>query len=294
MDMLRCLDYLLQSTGVVLQIKLIDNSDQGDAPSPNLPPGDPTFSHAFKMLRTSNRGFSHANNQGLRDFQAGLHDNDTPRPDAVFLLNSDAFVRPDTLALLFEDVSVEPSTAALSGATLLNRDGSIQSRGFRWFLHLGSGKALHDTPQALHKRTRSRLNPQIDYPTGAALMLNLVALEALYWRMDEDYFLYFKELDLLSRLQSNRTLQASPHITVASKATCVHLEGATAQSGHRHHDRSAWSEFHFHRSKRLFYLKNHPQLFPWLAFLHLGVLIKRLLVGDLPRFQAAWKGLYSS
>jgi hypothetical protein len=26
----------------------------------------------------------------------------------------------------------------------------------------------------------------------------------------------------------------------------------------------------------------------------LGVLIKRLLVGDLPRFQAAWKGLYSS
>ncbi len=289
-----CLDHLLQSTGVVLQIRLIDNSDQGDAPSPNLPPGDPTFSHAFKMLRTSNRGFSHANNQGLRDFQTGLSDKDIPGPDAVLLLNNDAFVRPDTLALLFKDISVGPSAAALSGATLLNRDGSIQSRGFRWFLHRGSGKALHNTPQALYERNRTRLFPYIDYPTGAALMLNLVALEALNWRMDEDYFLYFEELDLLSRLRSNRTLQASPHITVASKATCVHLEGATAQSGRRHHDRSAWSEFHFHRSKRLFYLKNQPQLFPWMAFLHLGVLIKRLLGGDLPRLKAVWKGLYSS
>jgi hypothetical protein len=74
-----CLDHLLQSTEVILQIRLIDNSDQGDAPSPNLPPGGPTFSHAFKMLRTSNLGF-------------------------------------------------------------------------RWFLHLGSGKALHDTPQAMHER----------------------------------------------------------------------------------------------------------------------------------------------
>ncbi|MFM8317118.1 MAG: hypothetical protein ACKOAV_01940, partial [Bacteroidota bacterium] len=80
----------------------------------------------------------------------------------------------------------------------------------------------------------------------------------------------------------------------STNAMCVHLEGASAGSGHHHHDRSAPSDYHFHRSKKLFYRKHFPSLLPRMGLLHLCVLSKRLLRMQWAKATAVWKGYFWS
>ena len=54
----------------------------------------------------------------------------------------------------------------------------------------------------------------LDYPSGAALMLNPMALQALDWSLDTTYFLYFEELDMLGRL-----LEQGPVLVFPSRPT---------------------------------------------------------------------------
>jgi GT2 family glycosyltransferase len=126
------------------------------------------------------------------------------------------------------------------------------------------------------------------YASGAALLLNREALERLNWQLDEGYFLYFEEVDTAERLR-----QAGPlEVVLEEKSHFIHLQGALAGSGKRHHDRSVRSEFHFHRSKRWFYTQHYPEYLPKMHFLHVLVVLKRLFQGDIGRAKAVIRGFW--
>lgn len=287
----QCLDALAQQQGVRIALRLVDNSKDGDAPAFN--PSD-NF-HSFHRLRGENHGFSHANNLGLADLRRDL-----ARADflGVLLLNNDAFMDPDSLYRLAQTLRSESpldradqAVSVVAGATLLHPNRSLQSAGTRWHLRRGYGLPLNQatTPQSVLYTAGESLEV-LDYPSGAALMLNPMALQALDWSMDPTYFLYFEELDMLCRLHEHGPVLVFP----STSAMCVHLEGASAGSGHHHHDRSTFSDYHFHRSKKHFYRKHFPSLLPRMGLLHLGVLSKRLLRMQWAKANAVWKGYFWS
>jgi hypothetical protein len=81
-------------------------------------------------------------------------------------------------------------------------------------------------------------------------------------------------------------------VVLEEKSHFIHLQGALAGSGKRHHDRSVRSEFHFHRSKRRFYTQHYPHYLPKMHFLHVLVVLKRLFQGDIVRAMAVVRGFW--
>jgi N-acetylglucosaminyl-diphospho-decaprenol L-rhamnosyltransferase len=261
----KCLQHVSQLVGATPMVALVDNSDSADAPSPpeNL---------IAKVIRIENKGFSHANNAGFQWFK-------DQSVDAVWLLNNDAFPEPSSLENLISDSQALTSNFPVAaGSMLLNEDGSIQARGGVWFPEKGTGlQVVSGHPEQ-----------GIPYPAGAVLLLNRSALDSLDWKMDDRYFLYFEELDLVLRLSKLDGFK----VIWSESSKVIHLEGASAGSGHAHHDRSVFSEYHFHRSKRLFYEKNFPELVGKMKFLQVLVVLKRLMKGDKNRAVAAWRGFF--
>jgi GT2 family glycosyltransferase len=261
----KCLEHVAQLTGVKIRLALVDNGELGDAPP--IP-----SSIQGKVIRIENHGFSHANNAGFQWLKEQA-------VDAVWLLNNDAFPEPSALENLISDSqALTSSFPVAAGSLLLNENGSIQARGGVWFPSKGTGlQVVSGQPEY-----------GIPYPAGAVLLLNRPALDSLDWKMDERYFLYFEELDLVLRLSKTPGFK----VLWSESSKVTHLEGASAGSGHAHHDRSAFSEYHFHRSKRLFYEKNFPDLLGKMVILQVAVVGKRLLKGDLKRALAAWRGFF--
>jgi GT2 family glycosyltransferase len=262
----RCLYHLQLQRNVNIDLVLIDNSIEGDAPKS-------TKEFNFHHIRTENKGFSHANNKGLLYLQ-------NRNVDAVFLLNNDAFLETDALFTLWNSVQQASQGPTLGGALLMNEDGTKQALGGIWFPSKGTGKQFIELPNELG----------LIYPVGAALMMNRIALDYIEWQLCEDYFLYFEELDLVSRLDIYE------HFTIVleSNARVIHLEGASAGSGHAHHDRSLFSEHHFHRSKALFYHRNFPEHELKMSILQVFVCVKRMLKGDFRRAKVAWTSFFNN
>lgn len=260
----RCLTHLQQQKNVTVDLVLIDNSIEGNAPKP-------TDEFNFHVIRTENKGFSHANNLGLRYLE-------NRNIAAAFLLNNDAFLEPEALQILWHSVQQASQGPTLGGALLLNEDGTKQALGGIWFPSKGTGRQFVELPK----------EQGLVYPVGAALMINRIALDRIEWQLCEDYFLYFEELDLVSQLDIDE------HFTIVleSNARAVHLEGASAGSGHSHHDRSLFSEHHFHRSKALFYYRNFPEYELKMTLLQVLVCLKRFLKGDFRRAKVAWKSFF--
>lgn len=270
---LRCLMHLARQEGVYLKIIIVDNSPQGDAPLA-LDSGLNGIT-----LRCSNQGFSHANNQGLKKLK-DLSKEGSPI-DGVLLLNNDAFATENALRNLGDAMIriQSPGLAVLVGGCLLNEDGSLQTRGGAWIPKHGCGRVLMDEPFPTYG---------VLYPSGAALLMNKAALDRIDWQLDEGYFLYFEEIDAVERLRKSGPLQ----VILDPNARFVHLQGVTAGSGKRHHDRSISSEYHFHRSKRRFYELHYPMYLPKMHLLHVLVVIKRVLRGEFGRAKAVIRGFW--
>ncbi|NBW42964.1 MAG: glycosyltransferase, partial [Sphingobacteriia bacterium] len=82
---LRCLKNLQNQSGIDLEVVLVDNSPQGDAPTFH------DLGLRIRTLRCSNQGFAHANNQGLAQLRSAP-------VEGVLLLNNDAFALEGALS----------------------------------------------------------------------------------------------------------------------------------------------------------------------------------------------------
>lgn len=258
----KCLRSLQSQNGVDLQICLVDNSVAGFQSAS-------TFD-TITYIRTANKGFSHGNNQGLQFLK-------NQAVDYVWLLNNDAFPQADACKNLVE--VCRSTTPTLAGSKLLNEDGSVQAIRGEWYVDQFTGAQVKN----------KEANRGIVYPVGASLMMNKAALNALDWSMDESYFLYFEEVDLVCRLSK----KGSFDVRFAENSFVTHLEGASAGSGHGHQDRSTFSEYHFNRSRALFYKKHFPTLKWKLDFLIWMVALKRLISLKFTKAKACIQGHFS-
>lgn len=150
-----------------------------------------------------NGGFSMGNNRGIRP---ALESDNPPR--YVLLLNADTEVRPGALRTLLEFMDANPKVG-IAGSSFENLDGSDWPLAFRFFTPLGElerGLQLGPVSKLMEGRVVTRFMEQdrpqeVDWVAGACMIIRREVFDAV-GLMDENYFLYFEEVDFC--LQARR------------------------------------------------------------------------------------------
>lgn len=183
----------------------------------------------------TNSGYGGGNNQGAEvAVRLGATE--------LLLLNPDAYISSTALGDLAEYVRHRPMS--LVAPVVLRPDGR----------HYSSATDLHlDTGEMLHRSKRPPNLPAEDVHTwlsGACLMLS-VQLWTTVGGFDEDFFLYWEDVDL-----SHRVALAGGTVEVLESCTAVHDEGST-------HSRSVSARakspiyYYYNVRNRLLYATKH-------------------------------------
>jgi GT2 family glycosyltransferase len=159
-----------------------------------------------------NLGFAGGNNVGLR---YALARNDF---GYAWLLNNDTIVSDTALAALVETAEERPDTG-ICASTILHYDApdTVQVRGGiaynHWFAtmkSLGEGESVQ-TPV-----DRERIEQLMSYPSGASMLVSRDFLRTV-GLLNEGYFLYYEELDWVTRAHGRFRIAYSPGSLVYHK-----------------------------------------------------------------------------
>ncbi|WP_197527641.1 glycosyltransferase family 2 protein [Posidoniimonas polymericola] len=171
-----------------------------------------------------NGGFAYGNNVGMA---AAEDDHETPF-DAYWLLNSDTIVRPGALKALVDALDVECGVGIV-GSRLEDPDGSAQISAFRFHtagselargLNLGVWFRLFPSAEIAPAQDDAR--ELADWVAGASMLIDRKVIDQV-GLLDEDYFLYYEEVDYCLRA---RRLGWKTSYVSASRV--VHLVGQSS------------------------------------------------------------------
>lgn len=206
-----------------------------------------------------NLGFAGGNNSGL---QLAL-DTDA---DYCWLLNNDTVVEPDCL----EQMVSHSESLTLSGVR--NTCGSVQCfyddpNVIQALGGFGFSRRSAITSETFGRYISRDQYAEINHDAYAA---KLDAIHGCSWLlsrdyltevglMDDRYFLYYEEIDWAIRAKGKFTL------TYAPEAFVYHKEGASIGSKSFKRARSAFSEYHIHKSRLRFVHKHLPLHLPQVA-----------------------------
>ncbi len=150
----------------------------------------------FTIIQTGdNLGFAGGNNVGIRYALTNQ------QCEYLWLLNNDTVVDTYALSTLIEYATVHPQIALL-GSTIIDyyqRD-TVQCAGGCYYSPLLTiFKPVH-AGQTLNKVMQCNENISFDYVYGAAMFLKVVAMQKV-GLLNEEYFLFYEELDYTQRLK---------------------------------------------------------------------------------------------
>lgn len=233
-----------------LEIIVVDNAS-GDGTTERV---RQTAPEAKLIVNRTNRGFSHAVNQGAR-MSAG---------DYLFLLNPDCRMEPDGIGHLVDFLDSMPKAGAC-GPKILSPDGSLQlsCRAFPdhstalFHRHSLLTRLFPRNPHSdryLKTRWDHESRARVDWVSGAAVLLRRDAFQRV-GGMDEDYFLYCEDVDLCWRLnQHGWATYFVPEAVVHH-----HVGRSSRQVPYR-------ALYERHRSMYTFYRKHYSQNIPLIDF----------------------------
>jgi N-acetylglucosaminyl-diphospho-decaprenol L-rhamnosyltransferase len=195
----------------------------------------------------ANRGYGAAANQAIAACASPY----------VLLVNSDTLARPSVLRFLSDYLDGQPR-AAIVGPRLVDLHGELKPSCYPFptplqlFLQQSAmGNFARHIPVLRHRylRTWSHANAKVvPWVLGAALAIRREAFEAV-GGFDENFFLYYEEVDLCYRLA-----RAGWQVHFAPLAEVVHLGGASTGQPN-----SGWFRQLFASAAR-FYAKHYSRL----------------------------------
>lgn len=202
-----------------------------------------------------NGGFSYGNNACFRRFLGGADE-----PAYFLLLNPDTVVRPGAIAALLDFMDLHPEVG-IAGSRLEDPDGAPQLSAFRF--HTVLGEFNNQLRLGMLERLLGSwvTNPKIsdqpqraDWVAGASMMVRSEVF-ARIGLFDEDYFLYFEEVDFCLR-----ALRAGWHCWYVPESRVVHLVGQSTGVTSPKARLSRLPRYWFD-SRRRYFLKNHGPLY---------------------------------
>lgn len=224
----------------------------------------------------ANLGFAGGNNVALR-YVLVRHEF-----TYAWLLNVDTVVKPDALKKLVQCMAANPG-AGLAGSTLLYYDApdKVQALGGatynRWLgiaRHLGTGQSIHQLIDA------NAITRQLDYIMAASLIVSIYFLKEI-GLMEETYFLFFEEIDWVTRARGRYTLAYAPESIV------YHREGRSSGANATPSARSLKAEFYNFRNRLRFTQKFYPYALPTVWFGLVLTIINSLYRGQGKRAKLA-------
>ncbi len=198
----------------------------------------------------ANLGFAGGNNVGLRFTLA------QPDMSHVWILNNDTVVDSDCLDNMLRRLECEQAPAACGSMIHFYDDPTvIQAIGGNRF-NARTGVALQSEGRFLSEDDAidvAAIENELDYISGCSLLIPRELLETV-GLLNDDYFLYYEEIDWFTRAGT------SVKRCVADDARVYHREGGSIGSPSlRERTPSKTADFHIFRSKHLFMRRFHPQ-----------------------------------
>ena len=201
-----CLSSILKNVSISYELIIVDNNSSDDT-SKLLDKID----NATLIRNDENRHFLLANNQAFEKI----------RGDFTLLLNNDTIVTENSIENAFSAIIKDDSVGAV-GAKLILPDGSLQEAGsIVWQNGSCLGYGRGDNPDNLKYAFRRN----VDYCSGAFLLLRSDLLKKLDGFDDRFYPAYFEETDLCLRIwEAGYKVQYCPDVKV------IHFEFASSGS----------------------------------------------------------------
>jgi GT2 family glycosyltransferase len=198
-----------------------------------------------------NGGFAYGNNVAIR---AALESSD--RPEFVLLLNSDTVVRGGAVATLVHFLETHPDVGIV-GSRLEDPDGTPQCSAFRFpTIRSEAAEALNVgiVNRLLHRHVILPGIPDaacaMPWVAGASMLVRREVFDAI-GLLDEQYFLYYEEVDFCLR-----AARAGYSCWYEPASRVVHLvgrsSGVTERSTQVNRRPAYWFE-----SRRRYFVKNH-------------------------------------
>jgi len=194
-----------------------------------------------------NAGFGAGNNVAIR--KARTLDE---KPDYFYLLNPDAIILPGTVKKLANYLSKQ-NHVGIVGGPLLDTNGNLECGAFRLPSlrstieeNLGIGfisRLWQDHRTSISPEPTKNIN--VGWVGGASMMVSAKAFEKA-GLFDEDYFLYFEELDLCKRVS-----EKGFEIHYLPDAKVIHDSGASTGI----HEKNVRLPEYWHRSRSRYFKK---------------------------------------
>jgi GT2 family glycosyltransferase len=235
-----------------------------------------------------NLGFAGGNNLGLR---YALYRNDH---NYVWLLNNDVVVHPDALSRLVERMEEDPrigicgSKLCFYAAPLL-----VQAYGGASYSPLtGRNRHLGEFELVSAPESRIAVEDQLGYIVGASLLVSRRFLSSIGF-MNEDYFLYYEELDWAARARGKFLLGYAPESIVYHKQGSS-IGGKSLRRKAQPEESFVMSDFYSIRNQILYTRRYYPQYLPTVGVTVAWRLLKRIAAGKRKRAWAVIRGVYSA
>jgi N-acetylglucosaminyl-diphospho-decaprenol L-rhamnosyltransferase len=247
--------------GLEMRVVVVDNAS-GDDSVAVLQEGlavlqNPSWIEVESMPR--NGGFAYGNNVVLRQALEATHP-----PDYILLLNPDAVVREGAIAPLIQFLDEHPQSG-LVGSRLEDPDGTPQTSAFRFpsiWSELDHGLRLGAISRLIQHRCLAMpivMEPCLsDWLAGASLMIRREVLSSA-GLFDEDYFLYFEEVDFCHRAR-----QAGWECWYVPDSRVVHLVGQSTGVTDTRRSPQRMPQYWF-ESRRRYFLKFHGVVYAAMA-----------------------------
>jgi N-acetylglucosaminyl-diphospho-decaprenol L-rhamnosyltransferase len=200
------------------------------------------------LPQSRNGGFAYGNNAGIREALR-----QSPDLGHIMLLNPDTIIRPGAILAMADFLDRHPE-AGIVGSLLENAKGGIEPSAHNAPSALGelesSARLSFLSRLLLHYQVTPppRTTPhECDWVSGASMMMRRSVIDSI-GDMDDNFFLYFEEVDFCSRARD-----AGWQIWFEPGSRVVHLEGASTGIGQTVRRRPAyWFE-----SRRRYFVKHH-------------------------------------
>jgi GT2 family glycosyltransferase len=197
----------------------------------------------------TNRGFSHANNVGIRGSTG----------EAILLLNSDTVVPAGAVDALLHALHDLPG-ASVVGPRLVDANGIPELSYGRMMSPLNElrQKAARRFSGAGRLRAMTSETREVDWVSAACLLVRRRDAEAA-GLLDERYFMYCEDVDFCAAVRAR-----GGRVYFTPDAEVIHLRGRSGLSD------PAATAAGYRRSQLAFYRKHHPTWAPLLK-LYLGL-----------------------
>lgn len=235
-----------------------------------------------------NLGFAGGNNLGLR------HILDRSDHEYIWLLNNDTVVHSNALTELIRRVEKDPGIG-ICGSKLCfySAPHLVQAYGGATYSPVtGRNRHIGALKPASEREDRTKIEKQLQYIIGASMLVSKRFLNSV-GLMNEEYFLYFDEIDWATRAQGKFSQAYAPTSIVFHKQGNS-MGGKWLTRWSEPEENFILSDFYGVRNQIRFTRRYYPQYLPLVTVNIAWRLLKRIIAGKKKRVRSVIQGVSSA